>query len=99
MIAACVGWAALPFAAPPADEEHPCGHAKAEYFPSALEGGMIVVAAAIIFAMAIERLLHLRFASRCRTPRGWCTSTPSKIPCRGQTSSPIDRTQIAAMML
>ena len=58
VVAAYVAVVALTVAARPADEEHPYGHAKAEYFSSGLEGGMIVVVAAVIVATAIERLLH-----------------------------------------
>jgi cation diffusion facilitator family transporter len=42
----------------PADEEHPFGHAKAEYFSSAFEGMLIVVAALSIAYSALERLIH-----------------------------------------
>ena len=42
----------------PADFEHPYGHAKAEYVSSALEGGMILVAALMIIVTSIPRLLH-----------------------------------------
>ena len=41
----------------PADESHPYGHHKAEYFSSAFEGMLIFVAAAAILWVAIERLL------------------------------------------
>jgi cation diffusion facilitator family transporter len=58
LVAACVALVALTVAARPANEEHPYGHEKAEYFSSALEGGMIVVAAAAIVVTAIEGLLH-----------------------------------------
>src|SRR5439155_12951348 len=58
VVAACVALVALTVAARPADEEHPYGHGKAEYFSSAFEGGMIVVAAVAIAVTAIERLLH-----------------------------------------
>jgi cation diffusion facilitator family transporter len=47
----------LTVAAKPADEDHPFGHGKAEYFSSGLEGGLIVVAAFSIGYTAIERLL------------------------------------------
>src|ERR1700751_2281956 len=56
VVAACVALVALTVAARPADEEHPYGHEKAEYFSSGLEGGMIVVAAAAIVVTAIEGL-------------------------------------------
>jgi cation diffusion facilitator family transporter len=42
----------------PADEDHPYGHTKAEYFSSGFEGLAIFVAAAGILWTAIERLLH-----------------------------------------
>jgi cation diffusion facilitator family transporter len=60
LVAACAALLALRVAAQPPDEEHPYGHEKAEYFSSAFEGGMIVVAAAAIAGTAIDRLLHPR---------------------------------------
>lgn len=42
----------------PPDEQHAYGHEKAEYFSSGAEGGMIVVAAASIVAVALQRLLN-----------------------------------------
>lgn len=50
----------LSIAAQPADAGHPYGHDKAEYFSSAFEGFLIVVAAASIGYTAIDRLLHPR---------------------------------------
>ncbi|MCM8594677.1 cation diffusion facilitator family transporter [Accumulibacter sp.] len=44
----------------PADEGHAFGHGKAEYFSSAFEGLLIVLAAAGIAVTAIERLVHPR---------------------------------------
>lgn len=41
----------------PADEQHPHGHGKAEYFSSAFEGFLIVLAAVSIGYAAINRLL------------------------------------------
>ncbi|MEX2534353.1 MAG: cation diffusion facilitator family transporter [Trueperaceae bacterium] len=41
----------------PADYEHPYGHAKAEYLSGALEGSLILVAAGVILATAVPRLL------------------------------------------
>lgn len=40
------------------DEKHPFGYSKAEYFSSAVEGGLIVLAALAIVAAAIPRLLQ-----------------------------------------
>lgn len=42
----------------PEDSEHRWGHGKAEYFSSAFEGFLILVAAVSIGVSAIERLLH-----------------------------------------
>lgn len=44
-------------AARPADEEHPYGHHKAEYFSSGFEGILIVGAAAAILWVSVQRLL------------------------------------------
>ena len=40
------------------DEEHAYGHAKAEYFSSGLEGGLVILAAGSIVVAAIPRLLR-----------------------------------------
>jgi cation diffusion facilitator family transporter len=58
LVAACVAFWALTYAARPPDPEHTYGHTKAEYFSSALEGALILFAAAIIAYQAIPRLLH-----------------------------------------
>lgn len=60
VVAAVGAFLALRVAARPADFDHNFGHTKAEYFSAVLEGVMIVVAAAVIIAAAIERLLHPR---------------------------------------
>lgn len=57
LVAAIVALYVLRVAARPADEQHQFGHAKAEYFSAAVEGGMIVVAATFIIYTAVERLL------------------------------------------
>lgn len=44
----------------PADDSHPYGHGKAEYFSAALEGTLIFLAALAIIVAAAERLLHPR---------------------------------------
>lgn len=48
----------LTLATTPADDGHPYGHGKAEYFSSAFEGLMILVAAFGIAYAALGRLLH-----------------------------------------
>ena len=48
----------LTVAAKPPDEDHEWGHSKAEYFASAVEGGLILVAAVAIAWTGIGRLLH-----------------------------------------
>jgi cation diffusion facilitator family transporter len=60
LVSACAMLIALMIAARPADEDHPYGHDKAEYFSSGLEGGLILIAAAGIAWAAIERLLNPR---------------------------------------
>lgn len=54
---ALMALAMLTVAARPADEEHPYGHGKAEYFSSGVEGTLILVAAASIAYAAIQRLI------------------------------------------
>ncbi|MBA3659933.1 MAG: cation transporter [Gemmatimonadales bacterium] len=56
LVAAIVAFIALSAAARPEDEEHTYGHSKAEYFSSALEGVLILVAATSIVATAVGRL-------------------------------------------
>jgi cation diffusion facilitator family transporter len=48
--ASAVALLALRFAAKPADDNHPYGHDKAEFFAAVIEGVMIVIAAISIFA-------------------------------------------------
>jgi cation diffusion facilitator family transporter len=50
----------LTVAARPADEDHPYGHGKAEYFSAGVEGTLILIAAASIAYAAVQRLLHPR---------------------------------------
>jgi cation diffusion facilitator family transporter len=45
-------------AAQPADDDHPYGHHKAEYFSSGFEGVLILVAALAIIAAAVHRLFN-----------------------------------------
>ncbi|MBG9389637.1 cation diffusion facilitator family transporter [Caenimonas aquaedulcis] len=42
----------------PADDDHPYGHHKAEYFSSGFEGLLIIVAALGIIFAAVQRILH-----------------------------------------
>ena len=55
---AIMALAMLSLAALPADDNHAHGHGKAEYFSSAFEGFLILVAAVSIAYTAIERLLN-----------------------------------------
>ncbi len=55
---AMMALAMLSLAAQPADDDHAHGHGKAEYFSSAFEGFLILVAAASIAYAAVERLLN-----------------------------------------
>jgi cation diffusion facilitator family transporter len=55
---AMMALAMLSLAALPADDNHAHGHGKAEYFSSAFEGFLILIAAAGIGYAAIDRLLN-----------------------------------------
>lgn len=55
LLAALVALYVLSIAEKPADAEHAFGHSKAEYFSSAIEGGLIVVAACSIVWSAYPR--------------------------------------------
>ncbi|MEX3505652.1 cation diffusion facilitator family transporter [Corynebacterium sp. LK2510] len=58
VVAAAVGLWALRISAKPADDNHPFGHAKAEYFSAQVEGAMILIAGVAIIYTAIDRLIH-----------------------------------------
>ncbi len=57
LLAAFIALLMIALAEKPADEEHVFGHTKAEYFSSAIEGVMIIIAAVSIIWSAIPRLL------------------------------------------
>ena len=50
--------AMVTLAAQPADEDHPYGHHKAEYFSSGFEGVLIFVAALAIIWTAVQRMMN-----------------------------------------
>jgi cation diffusion facilitator family transporter len=56
VLTAVVALFVITYSAQPADEEHPYGHGKAEYFSSAFEGGLIFFAAAMIIFESIRGL-------------------------------------------
>ncbi len=58
LVGASVALGMLSIAARPADESHVYGHSKAEYFASAIEGLLILGAAAGIIVTAVQRLLN-----------------------------------------
>lgn len=58
LVAAVAAFWALSYAAKPADTDHTFGHSKAEYFSSALEGFLILVAAISIAIAAVERVFN-----------------------------------------
>ncbi|MBK8448241.1 MAG: cation transporter [Micropruina sp.] len=58
LLAAGVALWALRVSARPADHNHDFGHGKAEYLSAAVEGTLIIVAAAAIMAGAVQRLLN-----------------------------------------
>ncbi len=58
LLAALIALVVLSIAEKPADDDHAFGHSKAEYFSSAIEGGLIVVAACSIVWSAWPRLFN-----------------------------------------
>jgi cation diffusion facilitator family transporter len=58
LVTAIVALIALSIAVRPADEEFTFGYSKVEYFSSGFEGGMILLAAGLIVATAIPRLIN-----------------------------------------
>lgn len=56
VVAAASALFVLYYASQPADEEHPYGHGKAEYFSAAFEGGLISFAAIVIAGEAFKAL-------------------------------------------
>ncbi len=57
LVGGIMALAMLTIAARPADEHHPYGHSKAEYFSSGVEGSLILLAAVSIAYTAVVRLL------------------------------------------
>ena len=57
LVAAIAALIALSIATKEPDEEHAYGHAKAEYFASGFEGGLVLLAAVSIVITAIPRLI------------------------------------------
>ncbi len=64
---AMMAFAMLTVAARPADERHPFGHGKAEYFSSGMEGTLILIAAVSIGIAAVQRLLEPRVLEQIGT--------------------------------
>lgn len=58
LVAACIALYLISLAERPADEKHAFGHSKAEYFSSAIEGFLIILAAFSIAWTAIPRILN-----------------------------------------
>ena len=57
LVGGIMALAMLTVAAIPADENHPHGHSKAEYFSSVVEGTLILVAAVSIIVAAADRFI------------------------------------------
>src|SRR2546423_10259102 len=57
VVAAAVALYSLFLAHQPADQKHPYGHGKIEFLSAGFEGGMIVLAAILIIARAVESLI------------------------------------------
>ena len=57
LVGGLMALAMLTVAERPADQEHPYGHGKAEYFSSGVEGTLILIAAISISSAAVNRLI------------------------------------------
>ena len=60
LLAAVIALIMITLSEKPADEGHEFGHSKAEYFSSAIEGALILVAAFSIINSAVPRIIHPR---------------------------------------
>jgi len=58
VLAAAFGLGSILFAEKPADQDHPYGHGKIEYFAQAFEGGLISLAGFLILIDTILRFVH-----------------------------------------
>lgn len=58
VLAAAFGLGSLLFSEKPADQDHPYGHGKIEYFAQAFEGGLISFAGFLITIDTLLRVLH-----------------------------------------
>ena len=57
LVGGLMALAMLTVAERPADEDHPFGHGKAEYFSGGVEGTLILIAAPSIGVVAVDRLI------------------------------------------
>jgi len=71
VITAMVALFAVKAAAEPADENHPYGHGKFEYFSAAFEGGLIFFAALAIIFQAIAIIILSITYFGCTRVNGW----------------------------
>ena len=81
VIAAAAAFWAIQVSHKPADQDHPFGHHKAEYFSAVLEGVLIGVAALLILVEVARNLARRR---RCSTSRGqgWRSTASPRVDQR-----------------
>jgi cation diffusion facilitator family transporter len=58
VVASGFGLGSVVFSAKPADESHPYGHGKIEFFSAGFEGALIIAAAVGIFYEGLKQILH-----------------------------------------
>ncbi len=73
LLGAMIALTMLIIAAKPPDKEHNYGHSKAEYFSSAAEGLLILIASLSIAYTAVQRLIHIQPIEQA--PLGLAVST------------------------
>ena len=86
--AASAALMAVRYSAMPADDNHPYGHAKAEYFSAVLEGALIVVAATLILQEVWTAWQNPRAPDRPMIPVIAPSGTSRSMSCSATTSPP-----------
>jgi cation diffusion facilitator family transporter len=86
LVGGLMALALLTVAERPADEDHPYGHGKAEYFSSGVEGTLILIAAVSIGVASVDRFNTSKTArGSWHRPRGFRSRFIGELGCRAPT--------------